>query len=406
MDTYVVWLLILGLAWFGAAWLPHLVRRAPISLPIIYILVGGIIFSLPIGLQSPDPERDVELTLRLSELLVIVSLTGVGLKLDRRVGLRSWGSTWRLLAIAMPISIVAFALMGWWFLGLVPATAILLGAALAPTDPVLASEVQAGPPSGEDEHEVRFALTSEGGLNDGLAFPFTYLALAVAGAGASNWHLTWLTRDVLYKTVAGVAVGIAVGMLLSFLMFRVGGKSRLARTGEGIAAPALTLIPYATAELLSCYGFLAVFVAAVTFRNRERDHEYHRTLHDLSEDLERMLMAFALVLIGGAVVGGVLRPLTWPAAFVGLAFLFIVRPAAGLVALAGSPLKFRDKAAISFFGIRGVGSVYYLAYAITEGNFRQESYLWAIVGWVIVVSIVVHGVLAAPTMRRIEGSSG
>ena len=402
MDTYVVWLLLLGFAWFGAAWLPHVIRGAPISLPIVYVLVGGIVFSLPIGLQPPDPERDNELTLRLSELLVIVSLTGVGLKLDRPLGIRSWGSTWRLLAIAMPICIVAFAVMGWWFLELVPATAILLGAALAPTDPVLAAEVQAGPPGDRDDHEVRFALTSEAGLNDGLAFPFTNFALAVAGAGASNWHLAWFTRDVLYKTAAGVAVGVAAGTLLSYLMFRVGGKSRLARTGEGIAAPALTLIPYATAELVSAYGFLAVFIAAVTFRNRERGHEYHRTLHDLSEDFERMLMAVALVLIGGAVVGGLLRPLTWPGALVGLAFLLIVRPLAGLIALTGTSLSLRDRAAISFFGIRGVGSVYYLAYAIHEENFRQTSHLWAIVGWVIVASIVVHGILAAPTMRRIE----
>lgn len=401
MDSYVVWLLLLGLAWFGAAWIPHVVHGAPISLPIIYVVFGGILFSLPTGLKSPDPLRDPLLTERLSELLVIVSLTGVGLKLDRPFGLRSWGTTWRLLGITMPICIIAFTAMGWWFLDLVPATAILLGAALAPTDPVLASEVQSGPPRAGADNEVRFALTSEGGLNDGLAFPFTNFAIALAGAGTGAWHIEWLKVHVLYKVTVGVAAGVALGLLLSYLMFRVGGKSRLARTGEGIAAPALTLIPYAATELVNGYGFIAVFVAAVTLRNRERDHEYHRTLHDLSENVERLLMAFALVLLGGAIVGGLLRPLTWPAAIVGLAFLFLVRPAAGLIGLLGNGMRFREKAAISFFGIRGFGSVYYLAYALNEANFRQERFLWSIVGWVIVASILVHGVSAAPVMRRV-----
>lgn len=402
MDAYILWLLVLGVGCFGAAWVPHLVYGRPISLPIIYVALGALLFAIPSPLRDPDPLQSLELTERLSELLVIVSLTGVGLKLDRRVGWRSWGSTWRLLGITMPLCIVGFTLLGWGVLGLVPATAVLLAAALAPTDPVLAAEVQAGPPSERNENEVRFALTSEAGLNDGLAFPFTNLAIAAAGAGASNWHFEWLWYDVGYKIIVGVLFGVVLGYMLAYLMFRVGGQTRLAKTGEAIAAPALTLIPYALTQLVDGYGFLAVFVAAIAFRSFERDHEFHRTLHDFSDNLERMLMAFALILLGGAVVGGLLQPLTWPAALVGLAFLLIVRPAAGIIGLIGSKMSLAEKLAISFFGIRGIGSIYYLAYGLNEASIRQKEFLWSIAGWVVVASIVIHGITAAPMMRWIE----
>src|SRR5688500_15495284 len=135
-------------------------------------------FALPLAVPRPDPVEDGESVKRLAELVVIVSLMGSGLRLDRPVGWRSWMLTWRMLAIAMPITIVGAAFLGWWMLGFLPATALLLGAVLAPTDPVLASDVQVGPPGEEEEDEVRFTLTSEAGLNDGLAFPFTNAAIA------------------------------------------------------------------------------------------------------------------------------------------------------------------------------------------------------------------------------------
>ena len=105
---------------------------------------------------------------------------GAGLKLDRPVSWRGWESSWRLLGIAMPLTIAGIAFLGWTILGLGIGAALLLGAVLAPTDPVLASDIQVGPPQSGKEDEVRFALTSEAGLNDGAAFPFVYLAIAIA----------------------------------------------------------------------------------------------------------------------------------------------------------------------------------------------------------------------------------
>ncbi len=403
MDPYVTWLLLIGVACFGAAWVPHLVRGRPISFPILYVALGAAVFSLPIGLPVPDPLSHRELIERFSELVVIVSLTGVALKLDRPIGLRSWGSTWRLLAVTMPICIAAFALLGWWAIGLTPAAAVLLGAALAPTDPVLASEVQApAPHEGEGTEskraEVRFALTSEAGLNDGLAFPFTNLAIVLAAGGSGLAEWAW--RDVGYKVAVGVVAGWAIGAVMTWLVFRAGKK--IAEAGEGIVAIALTLVAYAATEMLHGYGFLAVFVAALTLRHFETRHEYHRQLHDFGDDTERILMAVLLVLLGGALVGGLLRPLTWPAAAAGLAFVLLIRPVAGLIGLAGSGVPWKRRAAISFFGIRGVGSVYYLAYALGEEGFRQAELLWATVGFVILISIVIHGFTATTVMARLE----
>src|SRR5690606_26473825 len=131
-------------------------------------------------------------------------LTGAGLKIDRRIGLKSWKTTWLLLAVTMPLTIIAVGLLGWWALGFAPATAMLFGAALAPTDPVLASDVQVGAPGSGENDEVRFALTSEAGLNDGLAFPFTNAAIAMAGAAGLGWVGEWLLVDVVYKIASGV----------------------------------------------------------------------------------------------------------------------------------------------------------------------------------------------------------
>nr|BFE69514.1 hypothetical protein GCM10020092_028150 [Actinoplanes digitatis] len=172
---------LFGVAALLAGILPRVLERRPLSMPIAFLALGMLVFALPIGLPEIDPIARPELTQHLTEVCVIVALMGAGLKIDRPLAGRRWSSTWRLLAVAMPVTIAAMALLGWWWAGLVPASALLLGAALAPTDPVLAAEVQVGEPTDEEdsEDEVRFALTSEAGLNDGLALPFVYAAIAV-----------------------------------------------------------------------------------------------------------------------------------------------------------------------------------------------------------------------------------
>lgn len=208
-DGYILVLTGVGLLIALVVWLPLALKRLPLSLPIVCIGVGAAVFLLPQVTLKPLPILYPQVTERFAELVVIIALMGAGLKIDRVFGWRRWAVTWRLLAITMPLSIAAIALLAAWMLGLSWAVAILFAASLAPTDPVLASDVQVGPPKTGEEDEVRFGLTSEAGLNDGAAFPFVNLAILLAAAAASGepWLMKWLGYHVLWEIAGGVAGG-------------------------------------------------------------------------------------------------------------------------------------------------------------------------------------------------------
>lgn len=411
LDPYELGLAIAGAAALLAAWLPAYLSRRALSLPILLVAAGAMVFVLPIGLEPPDPRDHLPYVERLTELGVIIALMGAGLKIDRPFNWRTWGTTWRLLAIAMPLTIGLTALLGAGVGGLAATSALLLGAVLAPTDPVLASDVQVGEPTLDRkpgpyaEDDVRFSLSSEGGLNDALAFPFVYAAIAIAHKGwaPSDWMLEWFTLDVVGRVAIALIVGWLVGRLLGIVAFRPPGRlSALAETRQGFVAVGATLLAYGATEIVSGYGFLAVFVAAVVLRGSERQHVFHGELHTFTEQTENLLVVGMLLLFGGALVGGVLEGLTWPGAAVGLLLVFVVRPLSGRVALTGTHLTSEEKWAISFFGVRGFGSVYYLAYALTAAPFADADQLWAIVSLTIVASIATHGITATPMMNLID----
>ncbi|WQO47987.1 cation:proton antiporter (plasmid) [Sinorhizobium medicae] len=336
MEHYHIALGLFGAVVLLTAWIPTAFRRLPLSLPIFCIvigmLVGQTIFNPIAQLDSFNSRLVIE---RMTEFTVIVALMGAGLKIDCRVGLRSWALTWRLLGLVMPLGIVVIALGATWILGLGAASAILLAACLAPTDPVLASDVQVGPPETGTEDEVRFALTSEAGLNDGLSFPFVYLAIAIALAPEEpDWFSHWLLFDVVWRLLAGIAMGWIIGKLLGLATFRLPREAALVRTGDGFVALGITCIAYSLTELVHGYGFLAVFVAALSFRSIERHHEFHKELHDFSEQIERLLMMVLLVCFGAAVsVGQLIDELDWRLVSFALFVLLIVRPVFGWVCL-------------------------------------------------------------------------
>jgi sodium/hydrogen antiporter len=399
---------LFGVGALLAGILPRVLERRPLSMPIAFLALGMLVFALPLGLPDPNPLAHPKLTEHLTEIGVIVALMGAGLKIDRPLSRRAWASSWRLLAIAMPVTIAAMAFLGWWWVGLAPAAAMLLGAALAPTDPVLASDVQVGEPTDEEdsEDEVRFALTSEAGLNDGLAFPFVYAAIGMATVAGMGWAGEWALMDVLVKGVIGVGGGLLIGKLLGKLFFRAKRESlRLARHSEGFLALAATFLAYGLVEVAGGYGFLAVFVAARGIRAAERSHDYHQVLHDFAEQTERLLTVMLLLLFGGAVVGGLLAPLTWPAAVAGLALILVIRPLSGFLSLRGGPGRTAEHWVIAAFGIRGIGSFYYLSYAMTHADFAGVDLLWATVGFVVLVSVVLHGIAVTPVMRLLDKSN-
>lgn len=406
MDAYKLTILLVGLALLGAAWVPHLVKRNPLTLPILYVALGALVYTLPLPLPAANPVRFPGITERLTELTVLVALVGVGLRIDTRFGWRRWSLTWRLLGITMPLTILAGLWLGQVWLGYGVATAMLLGAVLAPTDPVLAGDVQVNPPGEGGEDPVRFALTSEGGFNDGLAFPFVWLAIALAlatGGEAVDWG-RWLALDVAWRVLGGAAIGAGLGYALMHFIFRSQAKAALSRTGEGLTALAITLVVYGVAELCHTYGFLAVFVGALVVRQKERDHEFHGVLDSFAQQCEKLLMSLMLLLLGGALAGGVLSALDWRGAVFALVFVLGVRPLAGWLGLVGARLSKRDRWAIAFFGVRGIGSLYYLAFAMNHAHFRDARELWAVVCAVVLLSILVHGLTASGVMAWLDRS--
>lgn len=421
--------LVGGMALLLGVLLPALLSRIALSAPIVLLAVGYLIGLLPTpGGEPVTPVENLALTEHLTEFCVIVALMGVGLAIDRPLLLRSWtswrrwSSTWRLLAVGMPLAIAGGALLGWWVMGLAPAAALLLGAVLAPTDPVLAADVQVeGPTEGaerdstealDEEDEVRFALTSEAGLNDGLAFPFVYAAMFLAAGGVAEWGLRWVAWELVGKSLIGVVVGAAIGWALAKVAFRAPARSlRLAELGEPLLALAATLLSYGLAEVVGGWGFLAVFACGIAIRSAEREHEYHTAMHQMVERLERLLTLVVLLLLGVALTDGLMANLTWPGATVAVLLVFVVRPLTAWAAVARGAshdydgdgrLGPRERLVTAFFGVRGVGSIFYLAYALGHAEFPAERELWSTVAFTIVLSVLVHGVASTPAMAWLE----
>ncbi|GGK75699.1 cation:proton antiporter [Rufibacter glacialis] len=404
MDIYLLSFVVIGAAALAMAWLPIWFKKVPFSYAMLFVVVGYGLYKLPLGFPEPDPLRENDLTLRLSELCVIITLMGTGIKINRSVSWASWQVPLRLVSWTMLLCIGALAWLAWQFLGFSVASAVLLAAAMAPTDPVLASDVQVGPPSQEVEDAPRFSLTAEAGLNDSMAFPFTWLAIALAtyGLAPENWLVHWLWYDLLYRIGAGVAMGYLLGKALAYLLFRLPKKVGSFKTEDGFVAISATLLVYGLTEMVHGYGFIAVFITGLTLKNYEKDHSYHRELHDFTDQIERILVVIVLIVLGGSIARGLLDALTWPGIAVGVAFVFVVRPLAGFVSLFGVSLKTPEKWAISFFGIRGIGSIFYVAFALSKASFMDPQEIWAVAGFIILLSIFVHGFLASPVMQYLD----
>lgn len=421
--------LVVGFSISVAVILPKALHNSLLSEPMVLVALGALLGALPFtdGFELLPQQQPVVLE-HVAELTVLVALMGVGLALDRPLNLRSWGDwrawspAWRLLGIAMPLCILAMTALG-WALGLAPAVALLLGAACAPTDPVLASDVQVGGPNADvpddpdpeqhadeidEKHEVRFALTSEAGLNDGLAFPFVYAAIFLTAAPLSEWGWSWVGWDLVGKSVLGTGVGVVAGLLFAKIAFGALLRPlRVAESGESLAALAAMAIAYGAAEVLGGYGFLSVFACAMAIRSQERRAEYHAQMHELIERLELILTLLILLGLGFSLTSGVLAAADWRSAVLVVALIFVIRPLSGEVSLVRHPwLAPRERHVIAFFGVRGIGSVYYAAYALNHGDFGVDGdWVWATVSLMIVTSVVVHGLTAARAIRWLDSAN-
>jgi NhaP-type Na+/H+ or K+/H+ antiporter len=404
-DPYAIALTFAGIAVFAAVGALSHQRERAFSASLIYLALGlaaATIIEL-LGVRWIDPFGDAVLVEHLAEFAVIVALFGTGLKLDRALDRSVWGSVARLLGVVMPLTIGAVALFGTQVMGLSLGAAIILGATLAPTDPVLAGDVGVGPPGDEEENEPNVALTAEAGLNDGLAFPFVFLGAYVAAERGSGWIGEWLAADVLYAVLAGVAIGAAGGYAIAASIVRLRERRLMTDALDGWVAVAAVLLVYGVAEVAGAYGFLAAFAAGVAFRRYEHDHEVNRRVHDGAEVVEKFCELGLILLLGSLVTVTGLHEVGWSGWLLVAALLFVIRPLATAVAFVGSPMAPGERAFIGWFGVRGIGSLYYIAVALGLGILSVDdsrSLFWTVSACVI-ASIVVHGVTASPLSRRL-----
>ncbi len=406
-DAWSLGLLFLGVAVMVAiVALTHQRSRA-FSPSAVYLGLGalGAAGIAPLDRDWFSLTADAEVVERFAEIAVIVALFATGLRLDRPVTWRGWRSTVLLLGVVMPVTIAAVAAFGVAAMGLSAGAAILLGAALAPTDPVLAGDLGVGPPGEEEEHETSFALTSEAGLNDGLAFPFLLLGLAVAEHGASAGIGDWFAWDVVYAIAGGVLIGALGGWLIAEVATRLRERDLLAVELDGYAAIGAVLAIYGAAQVLDTYGFLAAFVGGIAFRRRERDHEYARGVHAGAETLERVLELAMILFLGSLLTFDGLAVPGWSGWLLAPLLLLVVRPLACELALRTAPMDRRERRWVGWFGVRGVGSLFYAAAVLGTGTLapdEAETVVWTVVA-VVAVSIVVHGVTGTPLTRRLLG---
>jgi NhaP-type Na+/H+ or K+/H+ antiporter len=383
----------MGAAIFVAYLLPRIAPLWAASSSAILMIFGLAMFSFIPGMPAAlDPTVSPRIWEITSEIAVIMVLFATGLRIDNVSSWRRWRPTVRLLLIAMPLTIAALALLGWALAGMTLAGAVLLGAVLSPTDPVLAGDVQVGPPLEGREHPVRFTLTAEAGLNDGLAFPFVYLGLILAAQSSdpSNWFLDWIMRDVLYRIAVGAAVGALVGWLLGLTLFSEWGSRAIANSGLGVLALGAVLLCYGIVELAEGYGFIGAFTAGLVCRRVRENHPFHKQLHAFSEAVEHALSAILLLFLG-SILPALWSVLDWRYTLIGFGLLLVIRPLVGWLALLGTGMTSGDRLIVGFFGVRGIGSIYYVGYATGHMEFINEDQLWALVAYTIFASAVIHG---------------
>jgi NhaP-type Na+/H+ or K+/H+ antiporter len=448
VDAFTVGFVIIGLLLILMTVGGSFISRLPLSAAMLYLLVGVGIGPAGLGIVSLDAIDDAVLLERLTEIAVIISLFVAGMKLNIPMRDARWRIPIQLASVSMVLTVGAITALGYFALGLPLGAAVLLGAVLAPTDPVLASDVQIANPG--DRDRLRFGLTGEGGLNDGTAFPFVMLGLGLLGLheiGEGGWR--WWAVDVVWAIVAGLAIGYVLGAIVARAILYLRMRHREALGSDEFIALGLIALSYGVALLFHSYGFLAVFAAGLALSRSDNPAE-HASVRSaqgadaaMAEDEDAMENSGAASRASGesqgaegapgqghapaslikgvrqfnaqlehfAEVGVVLAvgvllsavefraEVLW---FVPVLFL-VIRPLSVYAGLLGTKVEAPQQRLMAWFGIRGIGSIYYLMYAIThELDDAVADHLVSITIAVVVASVVAHGVSVTPLMKRYE----
>ena len=404
-DEYTLALVGFGVALFAAIGaLSHQHERA-FSASIIYLglgLVAAVALSL-LGIPPLHRVRDAGLIEHITELALVVAVFTTGIAIERKVSWSGWRAVAGLIGVVMPLSIAAVAAFGYYAMDLSLGAAILLGALLCPTDPVLAGDVGVGPPGDTFEDEPRFNVGTEAALNDGLASPFILLGMFVAGEGGNDWLLEWLAADVVYAVLVGGVLGAAGGYLMGGLAVRLRNADLLDRRLDYYFAIPTVLVIYGAAEFAGAYGLVAAFTGGLAFRRYEFGHEHNRHVHEGAEVIEKfgelvvILLLGSMVTLAGLQVPGLAGWLLVPL------LLLVIRPVLVMALFARSSMTLGERVFLGWFGVRGVAAIYYAVLIIGAGVLApgEESTLFWTAAVCVMVSIVVHGISATPLMRRL-----
>lgn len=412
------WFVIVGVLLISTAMARSALGPLPVTTSMFYLAVGLALGPLGLDILVLGMDTDAALIEHVTEVAIIISLFTAGLKLRAPVGSSAWVVPFRLASGGMVLTVALVTVLGVVVLGLPLGAAVLLGGILAPTDPVLASDVQVEGPW--DPDRLRFGLTGEAGLNDGTAFPFVMLGLGLLGAHElGDWGWRWLAADVLWAVFGGIAIGAACGLLVGRLVLYL-REGRGAVGAEEFLALGLIALSYGAALWLRAYGFLAVFAAGVALREIERratrnepEPEPKAPRHLVqavlffNEQLDHLGEVLVVLLVGALLVTIDVPPGT---ALLVVLLILVVRPVAAGLMLIGTPTTRAQRVLTAWFGVRGIGSIYYLAYAVMHG--LPEAYaapMTAVTLAVVATSVVVHGVSVGPLMhfytRRRERSA-
>ncbi|MBS1220091.1 MAG: sodium:proton antiporter [Proteobacteria bacterium] len=423
--TSALWFLLVGGLLLARGLTSSMLKPLPVTPAIIYLAVGLVVGPTVLNLFHFNPLKESALLEALTEVAVLISLFSAGVKMPVPVSFARWRTPILLASVSMAVSVGLVAACAYFLLGLPLGAGVLLGAILAPTDPVLATDVQIRHPG--DRDQLRFTLTCEAGMNDGSAFPFVMLGMGLLGLHElGEFGLRWALVDVLWATAAGIAIGVISGAALARLGWKLRGESAEHELMDDFLGLGLIGVVYGLSVLVDAWGFLAVFFAAVALRqtevklaaardypdrpptggieqpasNASADNEPAPTVSARSlifkEHLERLSEMMLILLLGGTLF---LDSWSWRA--VGLAlFLFIVaRPVSVLAGLLGTRTSWPIRGMVGWFGVRGIGSLYYLMYAIEHGlpeDLALELVQLTLIA--VTLSILVHGTSVKPLM--------
>ncbi len=406
-------LLVMGLTY-------SVLNRSPVTSAIIYLTVGLLTGPSALNLFHFNPLKESALLEALTEVAVLISLFSAGVKMPTPFNFTRWRAPILLATVAMIITVALVAVFAWYVIGLPPGAAVLLGAIVAPTDPVLATDVQIRHPG--DHDQLRFTLTCEAGMNDGSAFPFVMLGMGLLGLhDLGSYGLNWIVIDVLWATTGGIAIGVAAGVTLAHAGWKLRRKPHRHELLDDFLGLGLIGVVYGLCVMLNTWGFLAVFFAAFALRQTElklaKATSNFTELHPESvspgtlptpmvsagslifkEHLERLSEVVLVLLLGGTLF---LNSWSWMAVGLSLFLFVIVRPVSVIVGLLGSHTSWRIRGMTAWFGVRGIGSLYYLMYAIQHG--LPEALALQLIQLTLIVvtlSIMLHGISVKPLMRQ------